>query len=194
MTSVAGKNAKLIFRHHIESKSDLFTSSENYLSINTPNKYSIIGQIAKNKEYYKSNGYFEFILEYPELKGCNHWKQSIFPSEAEHGVENGFVDLGFSYPANSAHEWHGLSKGKSGSYLDGTPHEDNWHYPIGQPYLYCEHYALPSPLDTSCSTGHYLKDTSLYIVIPFERFIHKEFHCKSNYFSLVSIVMLIMIS
>ena len=170
MPNITGKNAKLIFRHYLSSANDLFTSESEFLATNSKNKFSILGQIEKNKEKYQKNGYFEFILEYPELKGCNHWLQSVFPTLAPAGSENGFFDLGSSYPGN---DWHGLSRSQSSnSFLDGSPFHENWYHPIGQRSSYGNKYCLPNPHDFTGSNNHNcLYETKLYIIIPYERYI-----------------------
>ena len=174
MPKVTGKNAKLIFRHHLASSSDYFTSESEFLSTNSPNKFSILGEIQRNQEYYKSNGYFEFILEYPELKGCNHWLQKVFPTLAAANEDNGFFDLGSSYPNNG---WHGLQKSSStNTFLDGSPYSKYWYHPIGQKYEYAGNACLPHPNDdgSNSSSRNCIYDTSLFIVIPNKRI----FTCK----------------
>ena len=167
MTSFTDKNIKLIFHHRVQSKNDLFTNMSELRSSNTNNKYSIIGSIEANKNRYKSKGYFEFFLEYPELKGCNHWKQSVFPTEAEAGASNGFVDLGSSYPLKG---WGGLSKSSisSNTFLDGSPKIDSWYFPVGLRASYCDSYCHPNPFDSSSiiESCACLKDLNIYIVIP----------------------------
>ena len=146
MTNVINsKNMKLIFSHKIESKEDFFTSDKEARSINLKNKYSILAYIERNQEKYRIMGMFEFILLFSDKEGCNHWKQKLFPTQANHSVENGFIDLGSTYSDNY---WRGLSLSNCNdcSYIDGSPFDNTWFFPIGQKDAYHSQYCIPDPI------------------------------------------------
>ena len=67
-----GKQWKKIFYHDLP-KSSLFNSFEEGMKCFEENKYSLLYSI--NDEH-RINGYYEFLLEYPDFKGFNRWIQS----------------------------------------------------------------------------------------------------------------------
>ena len=109
---------------------------------------------------------FEFILEYPEIEGCNHWKQKIFPTQAQPGEENGFFDMGSTYSNNY---WHGLalSSSNEATYIDGSPSDatTSWFFGIGQKSTYNSIYRIPHP-DASKTNTTYLSEIRLWIRKP----------------------------
>ena len=156
----------LIFRHNLTQESDRFLNDDEARDANSSNKYSILGKIEREQKKYLIDGMFEFILEYPEIEGCNHWKQKLFPTQANHSVENGFIDLGSTYSDNY---WRGLSLSNCNdcSYIDGSPFDNTWFFPIGQKDSYQKQYCIPDPIyEQGTSKYPCVSDIKLYIRCP----------------------------
>ena len=83
----------LIFDHTLEKQSDIFTSVAEAKYSNTERKYSRLGFATKHLKNFRKNGKFEFIMEYPNEKQINHWTQTVFPTLAKPGEENGFLNI-----------------------------------------------------------------------------------------------------
>ena len=62
-----------------------FNSSEEVLFSLNESKYSIIKYLPKIVKY--DDNFYEFMLEYPALKGMNRWKQSMSPLNVKYGTE-----------------------------------------------------------------------------------------------------------
>ena len=159
------KNMKLIFYHKVQNAEDLFINDDEARSSNTQNKYSILENIEKNQERYKILDMFEFLLIFPEKNGCNHWRQKLFPTQANPKEENGFIDLGSTYNDNY---WKGLSKSSAYqvTYIDGSPEVDSWYFPIGLKHQYDGKYCIPEPTNSIQNGSHCISEIMLYIRIP----------------------------
>ena len=81
-----GKTWLLVFYHNSIS-GDWFTTEDEMRSINTPNRFSILGQIDNS---YLIDGFFEFLLEYPLIGGSNQWLQKIHPLSTTGEADNVF--------------------------------------------------------------------------------------------------------
>lgn len=99
------------------------------INCDSENMYSILHML---NDKYKINGKFEFLLEYPELGGCNRWKQSLNPlfDTDDSAQAVGYEGINISW---SVTQWGGLvrSSQKSFTVLDGSCGSVNWHYAIG---------------------------------------------------------------
>ena len=118
----------LVFRHKFETNADLFSKESEVLFHESKNKFSILGAI---DESFRSNGVYEFLLEYPEVEGFNHWTQTKNPATCPPNTENGYKGINITW---NTYGWHGLSRSDptSGAFIDGSPFSEGWFYAIGQ--------------------------------------------------------------
>ena len=79
ITKKNGINWLLIFYHNTKNQ-DYFVVESLFLFSNTPTMFSLWGLIT---EEFKIDGYYEFLLEYPDYDGFNQWKQSKFPLDVQ---------------------------------------------------------------------------------------------------------------
>ena len=133
-----------IFYHNVEG--GFFINENDVLYNNNENKFSILGYI---DDTWKINNYFEFLLEYPEVIGCNIWKQSINPRFNSEIGDNqkaiGYIGINISWTLSN---WGGLVKSNPGTdtYLDGsTGGIGYWWYSIGSFKPYSN--GIPGPND-----------------------------------------------
>ena len=129
---------QLVFEHNFTTE-NCFKNDEEAKNINIPNKFSILYDLNSTKYLFKDNFRY-YIIEYPELKIFNAWKQTISPTEEIErsglSTATGFTQLITEAPQDG---WGGLVKttypdhgtGTSGSYLDGIPRDSNWWFCIG---------------------------------------------------------------
>ena len=103
------------------------TNIDEARSCNEKGKYSIIEE-AQNIHHYWSDKY-EFLLEYPGLRGFNRWQQSIYPLNASNNNVGEFVNVSCSWTVNY---WKGLQKSSfTCTLLEGSIGHENWYYAIG---------------------------------------------------------------
>ena len=134
-----GVNWQLIFFHNSSGKVFFTKNSPDLLFCNQSQKFSILGTLTNN---YKINGFFEFLLEYPERNYFVHWRQKKNPIKAESDV--GFVPL--HVPCNpSVFNGLGLSSASLPTFLDGNIGSDKWHYAIGSYSRYVSEDCFPGP-------------------------------------------------
>ena len=139
---------KLIYFHDILlGGSDSLFNVETALQIDTEDRYSIIGTIT---ERYKTNGYYEYLLEYPERNGYNRWRQTIDiastkPEQTKDDIE--FKKIHLDFPGGS---FGGLSRSTSiNTIFDGSPGvggtETDYWFSIGPTALYYQKIQFPGP-------------------------------------------------
>ena len=106
-----------------------FDSEEEFLSCNTSEKFSIIGEASK---YPRINNRYEFLLEYPELNGQhNRWYQDVFPTEYEEDREN--TVPGFDCFDCDWESFTGLCMSKdSTTFVEGQCNSWQYFFSIGQ--------------------------------------------------------------
>ena len=120
-----------IFYHNC-SKGDFFTSSH-VMNVNTENKFSILYLL---NEKMKIDNKYEFLLEYPELKKYNHWRQTNSPTkdiDRKHdghyyvsGYENCTIQM-------LEHNWGGLALSNDDrTLIQGSMGTDYWYYAMRQ--------------------------------------------------------------
>lgn len=139
----------LLVYHFNSKKSSFFTSETEAKSSNLDDKYSILGLINSNMKYYDK---YEFLLEYPELKLRNHWRQSDNPCDIEEGSYSDGKEVEGYEPISvnmTTKYWGGLVKSsKTEVFIDGSANHQYWHYTIG-PYYLNNDDSYPGPNMTS---------------------------------------------
>jgi len=119
----------LLLFFHNSTNGVYFQDEIEVLSTDQKQKYSILGILNEN---HKMNGYFEFLLEYPEIPGFNRWKQSINPRSVfdSSEVDIGYVPVNISWTNNS---FGGLAKStySQQTYIEGSIRHSRWFYAIG---------------------------------------------------------------
>jgi len=146
----------LIFRHNSIKGGFLKDEHEASFSLNK-NKFSLLSKINESFKVTDNDTYFsyEFLLEYPEFEGFNHWRQELFPSDERTRTQS------INYEALSQiswpyRYWGGLALNehdKQYSFIDGSPLTNTWHFAIGS---YTNYYGVdrfPGPcldLDSLC--------------------------------------------
>ena len=150
-TNKYGGMWQLIFFHNSTNKVFFDKASEEVLFINTPQKYSTLGLLTDN---FKRRGYFEFLLEYPEMKDKNnedyyiHWLQRKNPIKTPQGTNIGYVPI--HVPDNSVKfEGLTLSAEEEWTFLDPSTSKNSWYYAIGSFCSYALNYMFPGPYRTN---------------------------------------------
>ena len=137
--------AWILVHYHNSTRGDYYNKNNNeVLNCKSKYKFSILGKLNE----YKMNNGFEFLLEYPELSGYNHWYQSSNPAVSS-TVED-YRNINISWNSSS---WFGLAKSSdsANTLIDGSPF--NWHYPIGVYRDWIENSSsIPGPY--SCNAGY----------------------------------------
>ena len=121
-----------LFHHKVYQTSDFFDKTTDIFQyINSPNKYSIIGEY-QNISRYDSTKY-EFLLYYTDFPGFNRWSQTYSPSEDPDIKGNkeaiGYQKISISWTNNY---WGGLvSSSHECTAFDGSVGIDLVYYAIG---------------------------------------------------------------
>ena len=135
----------LVFHHEV-NKTDglpLFNSFEQVKHFNETERYSILGDIDR----FKYNGKFEFLLEYPNLEGCNIWTQTVSPIDAQHGQDIGYKEVNITWRNNY---FGGIARAYSNhTFLDGSPTKTDYYYAIGLKDPWKQYHTIPGPHDIS---------------------------------------------
>ena len=118
-----------LFYHHMENIEEAFDNIEDATYIIGTNQYSILSEVQK----WPHSGPYEFLLEYPEHKGFNRWKQTNFPLNEvdyeQYPLAKGYENVSISW---TDYSWGGLLKSNDGcSLLEGSIGTFNWFYAIG---------------------------------------------------------------
>ena len=135
-TYIEGVQWLKIFRHKMNTVGGGFNSFEEASFVNETNKFSILSFIDSK---YKIKGKYEFLLKYPDSKGYNRWRQSLFPlneyDSNDKTCAKGYRSIHIDWNQNN---WCGLMRSMNRtdikcipSLLDGTIGNDNWFYSIG---------------------------------------------------------------
>lgn len=148
--SAFGCSWQLIFFHNATGQNLFNKASGEALFVNTTQKFSILGSLTNN---FKRNGYFEFLLEYPEMSYNNEvyrirWRQKKNPIKAVSGTDIGYTPI--HVPSNRVN-FAGLvvSTESSATFLDGT--HSGWFYAIGSYAHYMDKNTFPGPYRTDSS-------------------------------------------
>ncbi|EAY12266.1 hypothetical protein TVAG_028190 [Trichomonas vaginalis G3] len=147
---------QLVFEHNITETTKCFKSIDEAKRINIPGKFSILYDL-NNSKYIMDDILRHFIIELPELKLINAWKQKNSLTE-ELEVSGQYSAAGFTPQITEApmSKWKGLvhsrllDTGMSTpyTYLDGNPGIYYWHFPIG---MFCN---APSSYQNSGMPAH----------------------------------------
>ena len=156
-----------IFYHNVTGGEQFyFQSDEEALWSHTPQKYSILGLIS---DKFKINEYYEFLLEYPEIKGFNDWKQKIFPKDVD---ESKNIESGYTCDSSEGCScswtgkfWKGLSRSYLSylTFLDGSYNNENWWYSIGAKQGHANRIAFPGPVYEGYRDGKHVYEVVLWI-------------------------------
>ena len=144
--------------YHNASNHDYFNDAKDaLLSLNNKNKYSILKYLPRihTFEYRK----FEFLLEYPGLKGYNRWKQTSNPTKNNDVYGYEAVESQITWP------WYfvGLRKYDSSTFLAGCSKPPGWwHFAVGSYTYYSSNNTFPGPT-TSSSSNHHIKEAYLWV-------------------------------
>ena len=135
-----GVNWQLIFFHNSTGRVFFEKNSSDLLFCNKSQQFSNLGILTNN---YKTKGFFEFLIEYPEINFIIHWKQKKNPVKASSNV--GFVPLRVD---NNTAKFNGLalSSATSLTFLDGNIGSGDWHYAIGSYESWGGSERFPGPL------------------------------------------------
>ena len=137
-----------VFYHNNHSGKVLFSSESEFLSTNTPDKYSILG-LLHNGGFKNSSGKYEFLLRYPTMDPThyNRWYQNNDPYSAISGYSAITINWGDE-------NWGGLapSSDSSMTFVDGSPNTDGWFYAIGSRHVWVDKgipgYSTSTELET----------------------------------------------
>ena len=115
----------LIFHH--ESKYGYFLNERQALLSYDIRKFSVLSKV---DDSFKIDGYFEYLLIYPDIDGYSQWKQSVNPIDAKPEQPNGYQNISFSW--SDGNSFNGLSRSsEKTTLLDGSPFQNTWFYAIG---------------------------------------------------------------
>ncbi|MBR7042414.1 MAG: hypothetical protein IKI04_02820, partial [Bacilli bacterium] len=123
-----------VFHHGVHGGAVLFSDDTEALSVNTTDKYSVLGNI---ENYRNGSNKFEFMLQYPDysLTEYNRWRQTDNPTTTSiangDGTEfvNGYEAVHIDWATS---RWTGMALSSSTStFMDGEVSHSNWHYAIG---------------------------------------------------------------
>ena len=119
-------------------------------------KYSILYSL---NEKYKINGEYEFLLEYPELTGYNHWCQTSSPLEEKETDSDGKQNAtGYRVIQNSwTGEYFGglVLSSNAQCLIDGSTYHSNTWYSIGRTEEY--YGGVPGPCKTVQKTQLWIR-------------------------------------
>ena len=120
-----------IFYQRKYSLSEGFESKTQCSEYISDSMYSILEQ---SSHYSPQEGKYEFLLEYPGIRGYNHWKQTYFPTNVSDSIGTypveGYENISISWDRN-IHEWGGLALSlTSFTLIDGSIGVNDFWYSI----------------------------------------------------------------
>ena len=179
-----------IFHHKVSDSNDFYTDINSYLSSNSPNVFSILGDYAFYPRYNLSN--YEFLLYYPEHEGYNRWLQSNFPLEEEDTwgktQADGFINISCDWNYNL---WGGLVKTDLSdcSLIDGSFGHGFVFYSIGFKQN-CGQYGItnfPSFNDTATEVFLWVRVKNIYLG-DFHSHLSCQKSCNLNIYIIIIII------
>ena len=133
-------NWLLIFYHNIIT--DEYFTNDTIFLVNTTYTYSILGSIHEN---YKINGFYEYLLEYPDDPHYNRWKQRVNIKDTTNTQTS--KDIGYKpihidlVPKDG--EFGGIARSDSiEAIFDGTPGVAGHWFTIGALVHFISHYQM----------------------------------------------------
>ena len=141
--------SKWILVYFLNASELMFFDDDNILFSNLTSRYSVLGSL---DDSYKNNGYFYFLLEYPELgdKKYIYWKQIMNPVHTELNDNIGYVPIKVpEFTRNEKEDFKGLAKSadSSDTFFDGSPGDkySSFYYSIGSKKSYRTDGKIPGP-------------------------------------------------
>ena len=143
-----------------------FKNEEEINFIEEPQRYSILGLVNKKLNL---GGYYEFLLQYPEIEGYNNWKQKTFLFTTEESGNSGYScspQQGLNCTWNEM-SWKGLFKStRNTTFIDGS-NGFYWWYSIGSKTAFSSYDRFPGPAGGTASVnGTTVTEVYLWIRIP----------------------------
>ena len=175
-----GADWQLIFYHNAKGNIYFEKNSECLLFCNETQRFSTLGILTEN---FKINGYFEFLIEYPERSSYYRWKQKKNPTKYNSDV--GFVPI---HVPSSKYEFNGLALSASSSgntFLEGNIGKDTWYFSIGCYSKWVGDDWFPGP---------YLKKDNIDIGVSIVKFymrIRRSISCKIGRKTMFNIFLMI---
>ena len=171
--------------YHNSDNGDWFTEEEDLLYINSQNRFSIFGFI---NQYFKIDGYYEFLLEYPEFPlQYNNWKQAYFPLDVSQSSSS---YVGYTLDETCHCSWtlssfggYSRSSQTTETFLDASYKEENWWYTIGAKKTYSIfNNQFAGPVDDQ-NIGYPVSKVTLWIRITPEllRYLTYRSCCSSRF-------------
>ena len=120
-----------IFFHDL-SKSSFFSNQNESISSTGENKFSALGELTALSAI---KGYYEFLLEYPDINYQLRWQQTALPTVTKKSL-GADIGLKIKFCTHQTEYFIGLMlSNNSFSYLDGSNlYLDNYRYSIGTIY------------------------------------------------------------
>ena len=182
----------LIF-HHNSSNKDFFRNKNEALFSTKKNKFSLFGRI---NDYFKIDGKYEFIIEYPQISRFYQWTQTKNPIDAAAYEDIGFIPNETGY---GSFKGLALSSAPLNTFLDATVTSGDWYIAIGAYQSWYTDRCFPGPYDPS--SGPCFNTVNVYMRIKeahkLERLLSfnlctKPIRCKTNrvYLNYVFIILL----
>ena len=145
--------------YHNSTNCAFFTKESEIQYIDTAEKFSLLGRITNE---FKLEGSYEFLLQYPEVKGYNRWKQTSYILEttgSTTGYEANQEDISWSMSY-----WKGLARTTTTSetFIDGSFNSGWYWYSLGAKGGYSSKNRFPGP-STSYGNGPSVLEVYLWI-------------------------------
>ena len=188
----------LLFYQNISKEEDFITEYSEFLFVDEREKFSIFQYVYQHKNEFKTNGFYEFLLEYPSLSGYNEWMQGIFPLDANESNSDKTVEFQEDGSHTSWYDFHGLicSSNTNTSFLDGSVGDTGWWYTIGAKTYYTIPLVFPGP-DTEGEGGYKIQTVFLWIHI-LQKLLPMLFmftcNLKNSFFSKIQLFMIFLLN
>ena len=173
-----GEKWQLLFHHLVNEENVHFEANELLFYNNNNNKFSALMFLTEKAKFH---GYFEFLLQYPEISLNYHWKQKINPLDTDQTKEN---DIGFK-KISVPDSFKGLAKSSEPekTFLDGTPglneeNSSNWWWSIGSLTNYPDANSFPGPPRSSFGKRLGVKEVYLWLRVGYESPITTFFYTR----------------
>ena len=123
------KSWVLLFKQDVSKNPRFFTNADEYLNYYNESDNDIYSILGEAHQWEKKFDQYEFLLEYPQLVGYNHWKQTNFPlDEKQNKVPEGYYNISNTW-INL--DFGGLIYNGRCSLLKGSIRSSWWFYAIG---------------------------------------------------------------